>query len=460
MADRDEPRKGAAWLPRTPVVAGDDGWAMPSLLTATPSRTGARSDEQSARTRRARPALLLALVAGVLAAGTMLLVCAALGLVGWFLSDAGVHGAPRDGMRTGALAWLVAHGSGLTVAGAQVTVLPLGLTALCAWTVWRFGHRLGESLWAHGPDAHRIADGERDWTVPVAVAGFATGYVSVAALTLRLAGAGDLRLDEGSVVLWCLGLSLLAAGPAIAVGSGRAAVWAAPLPPVVRHGFATAVTIVVGHLLVSGLLLAAAFLVDFDEAANMVSGLHTTPGETVLYGTVNAALLPNALLLSGSFLLGPGFVVGGATLVSPAAVVLGPLPMLPLLAALPETGTPAGWVGALVALPPLVAAVAVVRVQRRRPTLRWQEGALRGCGGGIVAGLAFAVLASLAGGSAGPGRMRFVGPLVGDVLVHAVTAFGLGGLVGGLLITWWQRRTSVPADEPLPGADRVGPAAH
>jgi hypothetical protein len=24
--------------------------------------------------------------------------------------------------------------------------------------------------------------------------------------------------------------------------------------------------------------------------------------------------------------------------------------------------------------------------------------------------------------------------------VHAITAFGVGGLVGGLVMTWWQRR--------------------
>jgi len=28
------------------------------------------------------------------------------------------------------------------------------------------------------------------------------------------------------------------------------------------------------------------------------------------------------------------------------------------------------------------------------------------------------------------------------VLVHAVTAFGLGGVVGGLAMTWWQRRSA------------------
>ena len=34
-------------------------------------------------------------------------------------------------------------------------------------------------------------------------------------------------------------------------------------------------------------------------------------------------------------------------------------------------------------------------------------------------------------------------------LLHAVTAFGIGGLLGGLAITWWQRRGSVEA-EPIP----------
>jgi hypothetical protein len=36
--------------------------------------------------------------------------------------------------------------------------------------------------------------------------------------------------------------------------------------------------------------------------------------------------------------------------------------------------------------------------------------------------------------------MRDVGPLDFDVLVHAITAFGIGGLFGGLAMTWWHRR--------------------
>ena len=78
--------------------------------------------------------------------------------------------------------------------------------------------------------------------------------------------------------------------------------------------------------------------------------------------------------------------------------------------------------------------------QRRHPPLAWLEAALRGCGGGIAAGVAFAVLASVAGGAVGPGRMRDVGPFVPDVLVAAITAFGIGGLLGGLVMAWYQRR--------------------
>jgi len=40
------------------------------------------------------------------------------------------------------------------------------------------------------------------------------------------------------------------------------------------------------------------------------------------------------------------------------------------------------------------------------------------------------------------------------VLVHGVTAFGVGGLVGGLVATWWQRRRLEPLPEPpLPSSD-------
>ena len=196
-------------------------------------------------------------------------------------------------------------------------------------------------------------------------------------------------------------------------------------------------SVVVGVLAVAALTFTVAFLSALDDAATMTSRLHLGAGETSLYALLSASFLPNAAIVTGSWLLGPGFAVGAGTLVSPAAVVLGPLPLFPLLAALPDAGTPAGWTGTLMGLPPLVAALAAVRVLRRR-VLSWDHLLLAAGGGGIVAGVVLAVLASVSGGAAGPGRMRHVGPSSPDVLVHAVTACGIGTLVGALLLLGWR----------------------
>jgi hypothetical protein len=150
--------------------------------------------------------------------------------------------------------------------------------------------------------------------------------------------------------------------------------------------------------------------------------------------------VPNAAAFSGSYLLGPGFAVGTHTLVTPTAVVLGPLPMFPLLAALPDTGPTPGWSVALLVLPPLVAALACYRVLRRYPTDRWDDAALRGAGAGLLCAVGFAVIASLSGGAVGPGRMTQVGPFVFQVLLHGIATFGVGGLLGSLLATWRVRR--------------------
>uniref|UniRef100_UPI00286EACB5 cell division protein PerM n=1 Tax=Nocardioides sp. TaxID=35761 RepID=UPI00286EACB5 len=131
------------------------------------------------RPRAQRPLVLIATLGGAAAALAPLLVCAAVGIVGWFAADAGAHGVPRDGMRMGAVAWLMAHGSGISVRGVAVGAVPLGLSAVCAWSMWRLGHRVGDSLSGHGPDADRISDGERDLTVPTAVGMFFVGYVVV-----------------------------------------------------------------------------------------------------------------------------------------------------------------------------------------------------------------------------------------------------------------------------------------
>jgi hypothetical protein len=402
--------------------------------TLTPPRTGSTPVTR-------RPLTLLATLAGGAAAGATLAVCLAAGVVGWFVTDAGVHGEPRDGLRVGALGWLMAHGSGVSVSGTAVTAAPLGLTLLVAWVVWRFGLRLGEAVASHGPDADALSDGDRDWTVPLATLLYAASYVVVGVVTVVLAG-GDAAPSQGRVLLWSLVLTGGLGGAGIATGSGRLSVWLSLASPAVRataHGTGAVLRWLLG---VAALVFVVALAVDFGAAMNVLSRLHTDTGDAVLYALLVVLLLPNAVLFSASYLLGPGFAVGSGTLVSTTVVAVGPVPMFPLLAALPDDGPTPPWVPALLALPVLAAAVATYRSQRRHPTTAWDQGALRGLVSGGLAAVAVGLLAAVCGGAVGPGRMAEVGPAAGQVLVHAIVALGVGGLLGGLVATWRARRPS------------------
>lgn len=396
---------------------------------------------------RRRPLVLVATVGGASAALGPLVVLLAIGVIGWFISDAGAHGEPSDGMRMGALAWLAAHGSGLSVMGARVEMIPLGLTAISAWSIWRLGHRVGDALAGHGPDVHRLSDGERDLTVPSALAFFFVGYGAVAAVVLALVAGSAAAPSAPKAIFFSVALSAIFAGPAIATSSGRAAIWAASVPRGVRAALAVGRGILAALVAVALATFLAALAAGLGDAATMFSRLHTTPSEAGLFALLNLAFVPNAGIFAGSWLLGPGFAVGVGTLVTPASVVLGPLPLVPLLAALPDPGTPSAWLPWSILIPPLVAGIAAWRVLRRHfsgGVLRWDEALLAGCGGGIVAGIAFGGVASISGGAVGPGRMRDVGPFAGDVLVHAITACGFGGLVGAAVFVWWQRRAEAP----------------
>jgi hypothetical protein len=410
---------------------------MTSLLPA-PRRTAQREVRPDAAHRR--PLVLVAALAGVAAALATLVVCLAGGVVGWFLTDAGAHGAPRDGLRFGALGWLMSHGSGVHVEGTPITAVPLGLSLLSAVLVWRLGLRLGDSVSGHGPDADAIADGVRDWTVLCATGLFTLGYAAVAVVTHHLAAAPDTAPSLARALVWIVLLCGVIGGTAIAVGSGRAAIWTSFLPISLRASAAAARRVLLWYVAVSAVVLLIALVVDWDGAVNVMSQLHTSPGAATLLVGVCALLTPNATLFGGSYLLGPGFAVGTHTVVTPTAVVLGPLPMFPLLAALPDAGPTPGWAAALLAIPPVVAAVAVYRTLRRYPTSRWDEAALRGAGAGLICAGGFAVLAAVSGGAVGPGRMADVGPFVIQVLLHGIATFGIGGLVGSLAATALHRR--------------------
>jgi hypothetical protein len=232
----------------------------------------------------------------------------------------------------------------------------------------------------------------------------------------------------------------VAGGTGLLVGCARWPAWREQIPEVVRAVLAGAASVVLLATTASSLLVVGALVLDLGSAANVLARLHTDVSGGLLYTVVVAAVAPNAVLLGGAYLLGPGFTIGTGTLVSPSAVVLGPVPSFPLLAALPDEGPAPGWTTALVAVPVLLAALAAGLMLRRYPVPGYETGALRGLGAGAVGGVLFALLTGLAGGSVGPGRMADVGALLGETVLAGALAMGTGGLVGGVAMTWWLRR--------------------
>lgn len=389
--------------------------------------------------------VLVSVAGGVVAAAVSLSLCAATGVLGWFVADAGAHGTSTDGIRVGALAWLLAHGSGLVIGGVSVTAIPLGLTLGCLWTVWRSARRVGERVSGHGPDADRIADGERDWTVPTAASLFAAGYLLVAVPTAVMASGTDVEVPAPAAVLGALVVSMGVSAAGIAVGSGRAAIWIGRVPPVLGRLLTGAWSVFGWCTAVSAAVFVVAFVADLGTAANLVSQAGRDTGDAVWYAVLSTAAIPNATWWTTAYLLGPGFVVGTGTVVTTQVVVLGPLPLVPLLAALPEPGPAPSWVAYLTVLPGLTAALASGRQQWRRRTDRFEVAALTGAGSGILAAIVVTLAAAVSGGSIGPGRMASMGPSGAAVLWHAVAVIGGGALLGAVVVAGWHRYRPVAA---------------
>ena len=180
-----------------------------------------------------------------------------------------------------------------------------------------------------------------------------------------------------------------------------------------------------------------------------MSSMRLGVGDGVMLTVLTALLAPNAALFGGAWLLGPGFAVGAGTTVSPSGVSLGALPNFPLLAALPsaDAAVPAA-LAVVMALPPLLAAVAAGRAQHCYGVRAWDSAALRGFGVGLGGAVLVWIAMLFAGGAMGTGRMVEVGPPLAEVLVVSIGGMSIGGLIGGLSVTGWQRLRDRRAQRP------------
>jgi hypothetical protein len=125
------------------------------------------------------------------------------------------------------------------------------------------------------------------------------------------------------------------------------------------------------------------------------------------------AVLPNLIVYGMAWITGDGFSIGAGSFVSPLASQLGPLPALPVFAALPTAGIDRGIVFAMI--PVVAAMIATLLARKSTEKMRWEfassfsaAAVLASFSALVSAALALA-LAFLASGSLGPGRFVEVG---------------------------------------------------
>jgi hypothetical protein len=409
-------------------------------LAAGTRRPGRRDDSGSALPAAERPLVVTGAVAACVAAGTGLVTLTMLVLVGWIAAPATGSGLIGV-LRTAALLWLIGHHVAFSLPGVgEIGMLPLGLVLLPGALLWRAGRWLV-----------RAGGVARIRHVPYAALALAVPY-SMLACALALACSSPRAAPSLPEAVICPFLLAFTAG---GLGGARAlAPWAGMtrvLPGQVRSitvgtAGALAVLAAAGALLAGASL--AAHLGQF-RAASTALGPGLVGAGLLLLGEL--AYIPNAVVWAISFALGPGFAFGTGTVMAPTGSALGPIPQLPMLAALPagvHTGVSPPLSVAVLAAPYLAGAIGGLLVVRSAPLLALETAALWGLACGLFTGFVLAVMAAFAGGSLGNGRLAAVGPSPWQTGLVAALEGGVGAGVTACIANWLRLRgAAVPAAE-------------
>ncbi|TDC04192.1 hypothetical protein E1267_23635 [Nonomuraea longispora] len=429
---------------------------------------GVSSDDDETR----RPLPVSGMLAAAATLGVGLAALTTLTLVGWIAAPRGTLGAGLPGVfRTAAQLWLAAHHAGFAIPGGRVGLLPLGLMLLPAVLLYRAARwmardadlrlRLPARLPKNSPKAQASAR-RRAQLVLVVQAGvsLAAPYALLAGLIALVARNEITQPFLGETLLSHFVLAFLAGSLATARMIGPWRVMLRLLPERVR-ALTVGTAVATAVLLVAGLaLLLVAIVLNFGQIMELSSVL--SPGFVggVLLVLLQLLYALNAVVWALSYVAGPGFAIGADTLVAPTGVQLGTVPSLPLLGALPDSGTMPAWMMVVVALPFAAGAVAGVMVARISPSPSYEAAPLWGFLSGVSTGVVAGVLAALSGGPIGGGRLATVGPSPWEVALSVALEVGVAagisaGVTNLLLIN---KRARTPLDKAAAPVRRAGAA--
>lgn len=369
-----------------------------------------------------RSPTLLAVLAALQAAALSLLCVVVPVMAAWTASPRTSATWP-EALRIGVDAWLLAHHTGIAIEGGHLGLVPLGLAAVPAFACWAAGRRVATAVGGHLPLRALVA--------------LSATYALVAALLSLLAATAVARPVSAQALL---GAGVLACVAATA-GAGRvrrnaggprtltAMANRLRLAVRARAVLRAAAVAVTAQVAAGALLLAGALAVQHER----VSVLHRALDAGVAGGAVltlgQLSMVPNLAVWSAAWLAGPGFSLGTGTSVTPAASILGPMPAVPLLGAVPAPGPMSWWAGLALLVPVLCGVLAGWWLHRRRRDACRRQRIVDAVSAAAAAGVALTVLAWLAGGPGGPGRLADLGPspwltglaFAGEVATGALT---------------------------------------
>ncbi|WP_342751403.1 cell division protein PerM [Murinocardiopsis flavida] len=384
-----------------------------------------------------RPLYTAGGIAAAWAAAIGLAVLMTIALIGWVAAPHATFGEDiGDVFQVAVQGWLVGHQVGFEIPGGHVGMLPLGLVVLPGMLLYRSGRWLARSC----------EPTERHHLVHAALA-LAGPYAAISG-TLALLGQNDtVRPGMFQALLAGFLLAFIAGGLGVLrqvlkdrdIARRRLL---HVLSPRVRALLLGTIGATATLLLTGTLLFLTALILNMGDAIALTRAL--SPG--IIGGTLlivlQALYLPNAVIFGASYAVGPGFAVGADTMVAPTGVALGPLPQLPMLAALPDNGPAPVLSLAALAAPFLAGAIGGALTLRRAPTQVNEAAPMWGFACGAATGLVCAALAQLAGGPVGAQRLADVGPSAWQVGLVTALEVGLSAAVVAWLANWWHFRTA------------------
>ncbi|WP_392544665.1 DUF6350 family protein [Oryzobacter sp. 24SJ04S-52] len=382
--------------------------------------------------------VVIGLVTGV---ASLLLVGAPV-VLAWLVDPLSV-GTAWQAAGTGAALWFLMSGGHLLAGTALLSLVPLlGLALLVLLA--RVGVR--EAMVDVSTDGEYWG-GVLPRPLAAAVGSWWGGFLLALAGAIGLTTAGPLRVDPLSVVVPAAVLPLAAIALALrpvvrddpeVLGPALDLPW---LPDDVRRGVRPGLTGAAVLLGVGAAVVGLVVALGWSRVAT-ISGEVGAPGlGTLLLGAAQALSLPNLSLWAVSFLAGPGFEVVEGGAVTWSGSEGGLLPLVPVLAALPQPGEFPWVTGAcvlvVVAVGGFVARRAlgeVARLSRLRTKLTVATVACATCA------IALGLLDVLGGGSAGQFRLSDVGVPTAAFVVAVFGWLMVGALVVVVRDAWRLRR--------------------